>query len=560
MRICHGLAGEVVQVDSEYRKPLDLVRQHARERWSLQLEDLIVLTSNGNVLSAESREEEVEEVYFFTRQCLETQVEVIPDRLDPADPSLAAFGGVEELDDVVGQRCEDVIDPVFEAFRSNIAEARARILESRPVVALAQRCEERAQAQTRAARAVLENLNSHRTACGRSISLLVQKSNRVQAKLSDCLEKVEASMKALESVALHTALQSEGRQCLADVVPRDRILRFTESLEAEAAQLVQRLEKLQRQDSQLEGMCEQVAERVEQLIREDAVGAEAQQIHEEQVCAQRELPKLRALVPSAGAAPAMVLEDEKRSALLRDRVTSACAKLLRAMEQLQSCWDRQHQMFVQRLREVAYVQSKVRYVERQAALLEEEVNAQSSKAQQLARLQKMPKAYYSALREVGLRRQFRERYVAQAEKARTTLSRMVEAENSRRRGFLQKHSCYLPVDLVQGLGAFAPASTVEVPDFDSQLPDIALASLEADKDVPGPTTSVCSTSSLRATVNVSNVSSSGEAAAAQGSEAAEAKPAAKEATAERIAELEARNKALEEQLEHMRQEQATRAS
>ena len=62
------------------------------------------------------------------------------------------------------------------------------------------------------------------------------------------------------------------------------------------------------------------------------------------------------------------------------------------------CQDRQHQTFVQRLREVAYVQSKagrgpfsefvfwsietmrrtrgkVRYVERQAALLEEEVNA-----------------------------------------------------------------------------------------------------------------------------------------------------------------------------------------
>ncbi|CAJ1363690.1 unnamed protein product [Effrenium voratum] len=453
MRICHGLAGEVVQVDSEYRKPLDLVRQHARERWSLQLEDLIVLTSNGNVLSAESREEESGGGLLLHQAVPGNTGGGYPRPPGPCRPQPCRLRRRRgELDDVVGQRCEDVIDPVFEAFRSNIAEARARILESRPVVALAQRCEERAQAQTRAARAVLENLNSHRTACGRSISLLVQKSNRVQAKLSDCLEKVEASMKALESVALHTALQSEGRQCLADVVPRDRILRFTESLEAEAAQLVQRLEKLQRQDSQLEGMCEQVAERVEQLIREDAVGAEAQQIHEEQVCAQRELPKLRALVPSAGAAPAMVLEDEKRSALLRDRVTSACAKLLRAMEQLQSCWDRQHQMFVQRLREVAYVQSKVRYVERQAALLEEEVNAQSSKAQQLARLQKMPKAYYSALREVGLRRQFRERYVAQAEKARTTLSRMVEAENSRRRGFLQKHSCYLPVDLVQGLG------------------------------------------------------------------------------------------------------------
>eukprot|EP00913_Durusdinium_trenchii_P024139 g22666.t1 len=96
MRICHGLAGEVLEVDSEYRKPLDLVRQHARERWNLQLEDLIVLTSSGNVLSAESREEDALDVYFFTKQCLETQAEVIPERLDAKDPSLASFGGAED--------------------------------------------------------------------------------------------------------------------------------------------------------------------------------------------------------------------------------------------------------------------------------------------------------------------------------------------------------------------------------------------------------------------------------------------------------------------------------
>lgn len=541
MRICHGLAGEVLEVDSEYRKPLDLVRQYARERWSLQLEDLIVLTSSGSVLSAGAKEEDAADVYFFTKQCLETQVEVIPERLDVKDPSLARFGGTEEHDDVLGQRCEDVIDPAFEAFRSNIAEARARIAESRPVSALASRCEERVLAQRHAARAVLENLKSHRAACGRSISLLVQKSNRVQVKLSDSLEKAESAIKTLESVALHESLQSETRRCLADVVPRDRILRFTEALEGEGAQLLQRLEKLQRQDSQLEGMCEQVAERVEQLIREDSVSIESKAIHVEQARAQSELPQLRALVPSAGAAPATVLEDEKRSALLRDRVMSACANVRTALDQLQSCWDRQHQMFVQRLREVAYVQSKVRYVERQAALLEEEVNAQSNNAQHIVRLQKMPRAYNSALREVALRQQFRERYVAQAEKARTALSRMVEAENSRRRAFLQRYSCYLPADLVQGLGAFAPAITLEVPNFDAELPDISMSSLEVPERIAGrPEAEAASMSSLP----------TGEASGPAGAEAKDAV-----ATAERIAELEARNKALEEQLA-MRQEQA----
>ena len=47
---------------------------------------------------------------------------------------------------------------------------------------------------------------------------------------------------------LHSSLQSSQRRSLADVVPRARILRFTEALQGEGTQLVQRLEKLQRQD------------------------------------------------------------------------------------------------------------------------------------------------------------------------------------------------------------------------------------------------------------------------------------------------------------------------
>lgn len=574
MRVCHGLAGEAVDVeDAEYRKPLDLVRQLARDRWHLS-EDLIVLTSGGGTLSDHSRSEDVRgDVFFFLQKCLESEVDVVPARLDPADPTLAAFGGGEELDEVVGQRCADVIDPAFEAFRGNIAEARARIAESRPVASLALRCEERVHVQRLAARAVLDNLTSHRSACSRSMSLLAQKSSRVQTKLSDSLEKVEVSMKALESVGLHAALQTQGRTTLADVMPRERIRRFTEALEAERAQLIQRLEKLQRQDSQLQALCDQVAERVEQLILEDSVGVEAKAILEEQGRAQRELlPELRALVPSAGAAPSTVLEDEKRSALVLDSVKTACANVRSSLDQLQSCWDRQHQTFVQRLREVAYVQSKVRYVERQAALLEEEVNAQSNNSQQLNRLQKMPRAYNSTLREVALRRQFRARYLAQCEKALTTLSRMVEVENSRRRAFLQRYSCYLPTDFVQGLGTLAPLATLEVPDFDSQLPEIDVASVE------GPSGQAMEASGAAAAASSSlSVNTSGAVGVGASEPPAEPKAVAKDppeteeaastkeddavaSSQSRIAELEACNKALQEQLASLQQEQATRAA
>ncbi|CAE7944622.1 ATG11 [Symbiodinium sp. KB8] len=584
---------EAVDVeDAEYRKPLDLVRQLARDRWHLS-EDLIVLTSGGGTLSDHSRSEDVRgDVFFFLQKCLESEVDVVPARLDPADPTLAAFGGGEELDEVVGQRCVDVIDPAFEAFRGNIAEARARIAESRPVASLALRCEERVHVQRLAARAVLDNLTSHRSACSRSMSLLAQKSSRVQTKLSDSLEKVEVSMKALESVGLHAALQTQGRTTLADVMPRERIRRFTEALEAERAQLIQRLEKLQRQDSQLQALCDQVAERVEQLILEDSVGVEAKAILEEQGRAQRELlPELRALVPSAGAAPSTVLEDEKRSALVLDSVKTACANVRSSLDQLQSCWDRQHQTFVQRLREVAYVQSKVRYVERQAALLEEEVNAQSNNSQQLNRLQKMPRAYNSTLREVALRRQFRARYLAQCEKALTTLSRMVEVENSRRRAFLQRYSCYLPTDFVQGLGTLAPLATLEVPDFDSQLPEIDVASVEgpSGQAMEASGAAAAASSSPRLSVNTSGQPPRQERKAEKRSESAGAvgvgasePPAEPKAVAKdppeteeaastkeddavassqsRIAELEACNKALQEQLASLQQEQATRAA
>ncbi|CAE8649586.1 unnamed protein product, partial [Polarella glacialis] len=231
-------------------------------------------------------------------------------------------------------------------------------------------------------------------------------------------------------VLLHPALSTPGRQSLADVVPRDRILRFTAGLEDERARLSQRLEKLQRQDTQLRLICDQVSEKVRQLLEEDSVGVEARAIQQKQVHVQHDLlPELRALVPSAGAAPSSVLEDEKQSALMLESLANVCAEVRSSVSQLQGCWDCQHQSFVQRLREVSCVQSKVRYLERQAALLEEEVNAQSGYSQQLSRLQKMPKAYERALKEVARRRHFRVRPVPRLDE-RTAFSKCTRGDRA----------------------------------------------------------------------------------------------------------------------------------
>eukprot|EP00931_Biecheleriopsis_adriatica_P117896 TRINITY_DN93378_c0_g1_i1.p1 TRINITY_DN93378_c0_g1~~TRINITY_DN93378_c0_g1_i1.p1 ORF type:complete len:587 (-),score=162.54 TRINITY_DN93378_c0_g1_i1:20-1780(-) len=583
MRICHGLAGEVVEVDiSElrWRKPIDLVRQHATERWNIAANDLIMLTSGGGTLGANTGAEDIGascDIFFFPKSCLEAEAPAEADRLDPDSPSLANAGiGGEAEDDVVGQRCEDVIDPAFETFRSNIAEARKRIAESRPMAALAASAEERLAVQRLAARSVLDNLTNHRATCKRSMTLLAQKHTRVQSNLQENLERVEASMKALETVELHPALQTAGRASLADLVPQDKILRFVSGLESERAQLLQRLEKLQRQDAQLQATCNTVLEKVHQLLKADSteVSEEAQDIQKEQAHALEQLPALRALVPSAGAAPASVLEDEKRSAQMLEKLTQTCKQVSGKLPQLQACWDRQHQTFVQRLREVSLVQTKVRNVERQAALLEEEINAQFGYSQQLSRLQKMPRAYHRTLQEVARRRKFGAHYVAQGEKARNSLSRMVEEENQKRRSFLSRYSCYLPADLVQGLGALVPPATLEVPSFDSQLPDIDASSLPEIVDGAATGTrerassmSSCSSSPRGGAAAAASFEPGGEASQGlAGSSSSPVKPFPKSseeasvasASAEnRIAELEAQKKALEEHLASLRQEQAS---
>merc|ERR1712194_170217 len=125
-------------------------------------------------------------------------------------------------------------------------------------------------------------------------------------------------------------------------------------------------------------------------------------------------------------------------------------------------------------------QSKVRGVERQAVLLEEEINVQRNYSQQLSHLQKMPKAYQKALGEVARRRQFRTRYAAQCEQTRSTLAKMMEEENGRRRAFVTRYGCHLPSNLFDSLGSLAPPATVDIPEFDATLPGVELASLRED--------------------------------------------------------------------------------
>jgi hypothetical protein len=490
MRICHGVAGHTIEVDEtqlQWKKPIDLVEQYALERWDMSATDLIALSGGGGVvgpsLSTESLGSD-RDVFIFLRSTLDPREEVTAEPLAlsdlTAEKNAEAMNAADTEDELLRLRANcSGADPAFEAFRSNIEEAHRWLLESRPVNVLAAQATSRLQVQRQAAQAVLENLASHRTTCSRSMTLFLQKYGKVQERFDQNLANVEPSMNALQLVSLHPAMCAPGRAVLADLVPRDRIKQFATNLQVERKRLAQRVEKLQKQDAFVQNLCEQVKEHMLQFSQEDGVETIASKIRSEHGSAETELlPELRRIVPQEGAAPTRVLEEEKRSAGALEGLARVCGNIrTQRLPELQARWEQRQALFQQRLREVSYVQSKVRDVERQAALLEEEINVQRNYSQKLGHLKKLPKAYQKMLYEVARRRQFRDRYLAEREQARLRLARMAEEENSRRRAFLQRHGCHLPAELAQGLGCLVPPVTLEVAGFDTQLPDVDYKSM-----------------------------------------------------------------------------------
>lgn len=487
MRICHSLLGDAIQVEDQelkWRKPLDIVRQRAKDRWGVAVDDVIVLASGGAVVGPTTGSEALgsdPDVFVFLHSALDSQVvplegyAALPASRAVAEEEVAVNAAVA----AEASRLEDFsaaagTDPAFGALRNNIVEAQRWLAEEvRPAVSMAAHFEERLNVQRCAVQTVLDNLAMHRATCSRSMSLFMHKYERVQERFDQNLGKVEASMAALRDVPLHPVLRASGRDTLADAIPHERILQFTHHLQAERTRLAQRLEKLQKQDAQAQALCEQVVTKVQHLLQDETVETCTGSVkrHHAQVTGDV-LPALKVRLPQEGAEPAAVLEEEKRSAGVLEGLARICQDLRSEQAELSARWDRKTTNFVQRLREVACVQSQVRGVERQAALLEEEINVQHGYTQQLAHLQKMPRAYQKALSEVERRHKFKAMLQTQSERARSMLARMVEDENTRRRNFIHHHGCHLPVDLVQGLGGFVPSVTLDVPEFDAQLVDL----------------------------------------------------------------------------------------
>eukprot|EP00927_Polykrikos_kofoidii_P072023 TRINITY_DN6819_c0_g1_i1.p1 TRINITY_DN6819_c0_g1~~TRINITY_DN6819_c0_g1_i1.p1 ORF type:complete len:590 (+),score=112.12 TRINITY_DN6819_c0_g1_i1:107-1876(+) len=490
MRICNGLTGEALDLDDRelpWKKLLDLVKQQACERWSVPAEELIVLAGDGSLVGPDWRAEEFDkgqyscssnDIFVFVRNALSGFApDPVSDQLAFVEDEIEDHDSSHPEDELLRLRAE-CGDSAVEQFRSNIAEARRRVVELRPIASLVTREEARLQVQRLAGRAVLENLASHVATCTRSLTLFLQKHERVQERLDNCLAQVEPSMAALGATTLHHALRAPGQETLADVVPRERILRFTAKMQAERDRLGQRMEKLRHRHEHVQVLCDQVAERLRQLSDENGVDVAARAIAAGRSKAESELlPALCACVPREGADAHAVLADEQQSEAILKSLTETCLSVRNSQADLAVASERSRGALLQRLREVSYMQSKVREVERQAALLEEEINSQRGSTQQLNHIKRMPKAYQRMLFEIARRREFRTRYATKIEMTRTMLAKMMEDENAHRREFIQRYGCHLPAELIQGLGSFVPPTSVHVPEFDVALPEIDFASL-----------------------------------------------------------------------------------
>lgn len=508
MRICHGLLGDAIYVEDQelqWRKPLDIVRQLAKDRWAADSEDIIVLASGGAVVGPSCSSEgfgDDRDIFVFLRSALDLQADAA-DAAASATATVAEVCGqaVAEEEALAAAVAGDTLrfaelrqspsgDPAFAALRQNIEEARSHLAVVRPVVSMAAQLEARLDVQRLAVQVVLDNLAAHRTTCSRSMSLFLQKHERVRERFDQNLSKVEASIEALRNVSLHPALRTAGRESLADAIPRERILRFTQDLQVERERLAKRMDRLKKQDTQTQALCDQVAGKVQQLLQDDAVKASASAVRSQHDRAVNELlPALEVQLPLEGADAAAVLEEERRTAGVLQGLSELCEEIRVQLRELSGSWARQRVSFLQRLREVACIQSKVRGVERQAALLEEEINVQHGHSQQLTHLQKMPRAYMKAESEIERRHQFKALLLGEGERARNTFARLVEEENARRRGFIHRYGCHLPADLVQGLGTLVPPVTMEVPEFDTQLPDLGEVAGAGTTDVAASSSS-----------------------------------------------------------------------
>ena len=143
---------------------------------------------------------------------------------------------------------------------------------------------------------------------------------------------------------------------------------------------------------------------------------------------------------------------------------------------MEACSEIQYEISLfqfQELRKISKLQAALSDLKRKQQLLDNAVNAQTNRVNQLLPMKMMPSAYAACLAEVARRRTYREMIFSEVKHIAKRMSKLRAEEIERRETFLRRHGCYLPADLVPGLSNPRPAAV-----------EIGICSVSADESLP----------------------------------------------------------------------------
>lgn len=461
MKVCHAITGEVLEVP---RDPWSSAADCLRDRVNAAFSDAnpILLTDAGT--KVEESLENVELVFFFPRDAYDKPPPVLEVSSSkdaaPAEPWDADLGAGRESD-----------------VWASVLEAQQLLRRSTRLVATSAEMRRRLEMQKKACLSVRSNLTNRKSVFARNMELLQEKFHRDHERHQELLKAIESSLVQLGEIRLHAELQAPQRQTLADCIPCERIEEFVKRMREDHVRLENKIESLTTNSSEICKVTDQEDENLHSFEDDRTV---EQAIDEQASALDKARPLWDRVLECVNATEAQdVLAAEKVSARV---VADLEPVLLEHQEQHQRClqlWNARCGHFLQRLRDVSYVQTRLRSVELQGVLFSESLRTLGSQLAQASHIAKMPVAYQKALHELARRRQFKQRYLAYAQHAKDVLKRMKDEEDECRRHFMRRHGCHLPTDFLPGLDTLPPAPVLEVASFDEGLPEVDIPPEEA---------------------------------------------------------------------------------
>ncbi|CEM11250.1 unnamed protein product [Vitrella brassicaformis CCMP3155] len=536
--VCDALYGEVLHLEridvGKKGGPNEALKAKLADKWRVPVQDIILLPEGGGGGGADTDRDRW--WFTFRRSSLDQKGTDVSASSSGAPQSSSASSAPSGLidsgegsgddpflrphrlttsthveleadeEELFRSASAQTLDPALQSFHNAMHDARLVVEGTRSLSMAISDLHERVRRQKRACRAVIANLLHHKDTFLASVDAFSKKSTGVHARHQSVLEGLDAAIGRLREVELHPAMRLQGRHTLADVVPEQRIRQFAASCGADHDRIRRRIEQLrkvaietgQHTDGELEKMNDFCADEtveknmheLNELLRQQKATFKSllqtlppQPTIEASTTismvgvgdAQRpqEHPDVvRSFSPEAAAE---LLAKEKQQHEYLGRVQDLHEKVKELYSRCCVRWSSRCAAFLEHLREVSSLQSRIHQLSSQGVVFEETLNKQKADFSHLSHIDRMPSAYQAALTEIARRRTFKAKYVARAMSACDVLTRMREEEEERRRTFMKRHGVHLPAEFIPGLEALPATISVDIPDFDEGLPQIDLS-------------------------------------------------------------------------------------